>query len=174
MTTIIPGTGATIQTDKAEAYLVAAVRLLQSLEKNPVRNPSNLNYCTSTSSDDNSSFTASLNCNVDVTINSGINIIAIEYLAGIDSTIFTNGTDGTFTASGLVQSIFDAAVLLENLELQSIKNPTQANYVSWSISNQDIGGSGQARLSISLLNFPLEITLNEQGDQTTRGKEYLL
>lgn len=175
MTIITPGSGATIQATSAESYLVAAIRLLQSLEKQPTYNPSNLNYCTSGSSDDNSSFTATLNCNVGVTASNGaINLTAIDYLSNITSSIFTNGTDGTFTSESLIQSIFDAAVMIENLELQAPKNPTQANYLDWSVSNQDLGGAGQARLSISLLNFPLTISIASNGDQTTKGKEYLL
>ena len=74
----------------------------------------------------------------------------------------------------VAESTPTAPHLIENLELQPSKNTTQADYLNYSISNQDLGGIGQAKLSISLLNFPLEQVQLENGDQVTRGKEYLL
>ena len=176
MTAIISGTGATIQAESAEALLVAMIRKLQQLERSAAYNPSNLNYATSGSSDDTESFTASINCNGTVTIDTdgAIKIVAIDYLSGISPSIFSLGADGTFKSSSLIQAIFEVGIYLESLELQTAKNPTQADYINWSSSNQDIGGAGQTRLSLSLLNFPLEQAINDNGDQVTRGKEYLL
>lgn len=172
MASITPASGGTITASTLEAFFVASIRRLQAMEKSPVYNPNNANNCTSTSSDDSSSFTATIAFPVSITTDGdGSAVRAVDYLT--NSTGYNAGTGGTITSPTLVEAIFESALRICALQIQPIKNPANLNPVSWNMSNSENGATNQANISISVQNFPLEI-VNGGDSQTTKGKEYLL
>jgi len=173
MATITAGSGGSITATTLEAFFVAAIRRLQTLEKTPTYNPSALNYVTSTVSDDSSSFSATVTFPLTyVTDGDGTTNFTVEdYLTGASSQ-YNAGAGGTITASNLVKAIFESSLRIAALEIQPAKNPQNLSCVSWSISKNETGSAQQGTYSLTVINFPLEIT--DSGDsQTTKGKEYL-
>ena len=173
-----PGANGTNQATTLEAGLISDIRRAQILERNPQQNPSNLNYITSSSNDDLASFSAQINFPVTVTVGTDgkINIAAIDYFTPLSGNTlnYTVGTGGTIKSSTVQGAIIEQTILLKNLELDPAKNPTNANYIIWSLTNGTIGGVGNASFSASYNNMPLEISNLPDGNQSTIGKAYLL
>ena len=174
MATITAGSGGSITATTLESFFVAAIRRLQTLEKNPTYNPSALNYVTSTVSDDSSSFSATVNFPLSyVTDGDGISNFTVEDYLTNATPQYSAGSGGTITASNLVKAIFEAALRLAALEIQPAKNPQGLNCISWTINKNELGSTNQGNFSLTVSNFPLDIV--DGGDsQTTKGKEYLV
>lgn len=179
MATITPGSGATITADSAEKFLAAAIWLIQSLENNPVRNPSAINNVTGGMSDDSQSMTASCNFFAAVTDDSNGNAVftSLDYLTTPSggSAHWNPGTGGTIQSNTIQGAIFEIVRLIDNLENQPAKNPQNKKCVSYTINSASLGsGTANVNVSISINTFPLTTTQAPNGTQTVVGQNYLL
>lgn len=173
-----PGTGGTNQATTLEAGLISDIRRAQSLERDPLRNPSNVNRIQSTTDDDSASFDGRVNFPVTITTDASgnVSIVAIDYFtvpSGGDPH-YVAGTGGTVKSSTIQGAIIEQTILLKNLELDPTKNTTNANYITWSITNGTTSGVGNGTFNATYADMPLEITLTSNGGQTEIGKAYLL
>lgn len=179
MTTKTPGSGGTDQTASVEAGTVHLVRLLQSLEADTTRNPSGINNIISSTSDDDRTFTATINIPINVNMtndSTSYQLAAIDYLttpSGADPH-YVAGSGGTFKATTIQGALIQHIIYQKNLELDANKNPTGVSYVSYQISNVATLGNGNATFAAQLTNLPLLVTNNSDGTQITSGKTYLL
>lgn len=178
MATRTPGSNGTNQATTLEAGLIADIRRAQTLERDPLRNPSSVNRITSSSDDDSASFEARVSFPVSITsdVNGNTSIAAIDYFtvpAG-GQPHYVAGTGGTIKSSTVQGAIVEQTIALKNLELDPSKNPTNGNYISWSISNGTVSGVGNGTFTATYNKMPLEVTIASNGGQTTTGKAYLL
>lgn len=173
-----PGSGGTNQATTLEAGLVADIRRAQTLERDPLRNPSSTNRIQSSSDDDTATFEARVTFPVNISSDSSgnITISAIDYFtvpSGGDAH-YVAGTGGTIKASTIQGAIIEQTIMLKKLENDPEKNPTNGNYIVWSIANGTVGGVGNGTFNASYNKMPLDITLTSAGGQTEMGKAYLL
>ena len=179
MTAKTPGSGGTDQTNTVEAGTVHLIRLIQSLEADNARNPSGLNYVTSSVSEDSRSLSASISLPCNLTTNSdqtSYAIAAIDYFTvpSGGSTAYTAGSGGTFRGTNVQQALIQHLIAQKNLELDSVKNPAGASCITYSIDNATGINMGNAIFTATLSSLPLEVTNNSNGQQTTSGHAYLL
>lgn len=179
MASITPGSGATITATTAEKFLPAAIWLLQSLENDPIRNPSVINNVTSSMSDDNQSLTASISFFASVSDDSNGNAVftALDYLTNPSGqpAHWIAGTGGTIQSATIQGAILEIVRFIDNLENTSAKNPQAKKCVSYTITSASLGSATpSANVSINITNFPLETTRAADGTQTVKGKDYLL
>jgi hypothetical protein len=173
-----PGSNGTNQATTLEAGLIADIRRAQSFERDSLRNPSSVNRITSSADDDSASFEARVNFPVTITTdsNGNVSIVPIDYFSvpSGGQPHYVAGSGGTVKSSTIQGAILEQTILLKNLELNPATNPTNGNYITWSISNSTVGGVGNGTFNASYNNMPLEITIASNGGQTTTGKAYLL
>jgi hypothetical protein len=178
MATRTPGSGGTNQATTLEAGLIADIRRAQTLERDPLRNPSNVNRVTSSSDDDSASFEARVNFPITITTDASgnVSIVPIDYFTvpSGGQPHYVAGSGGTIKSSTIQGAILEQTMMLKNLELDPAKNPTNGNYITWSIANGTVGGVGNGTFTANYNNMPLEITLTQNGGQTEIGKAYLL
>lgn len=173
-----PGTGGTNQATSLEAGLIADIRRAQTLERDPLRNPSSTNKIQSSSDDDTATFEARVSFPVNISSDSSgnVTIVAIDYFSvpnGGDPH-YVAGTSGTIKSATIQGAIIEQTILLKKLENDPEKNPTNGNYIVWSIVNGTVGGVGNGTFNASYNKMPLDISLNSAGGQTEMGKAYLL
>lgn len=177
MSTITAGSGATISATTAESMLTGLVWLLQTLEASTSRNPTGINNVTSSNSDDNQAFNATINFKATVADDSSGNAVfsCIDYLTTPSGSNphWTPGSGGTITSTTIQGAIWEVARLIDLKENTNVSNPTGVKNISWNVTNADIGGSNQSTVNISVTNFPLTITVAANGTQSLAGKEYL-
>lgn len=180
MTTITPGTGATITSTTIESFFCGAIWLLQNLESDVARNPSGINNVTSTISDDSRSISGSANflTTVESDTNGKALFTTTDYLTtpANASAHWIPGTGGTIKSATIQGAIFEAVRFINNLESQVAKNPEGKKTVSWSLqsSNDSEVSTVNIALAITFTNFPLTYSFNAAGTQTLTGKAYLL
>lgn len=172
-----PGSNGTDQTTSIEAGTIHLIRLIQSLEADPTRNPSGINNITSSVSEDNRSLSASINLPCNLTISSDratYQIQSIDYFTQPQgqASAYTPGTDGTFRGATIQQALIQHIIAQRNLELDSTKNPTNANYIDYQITAGTTANN--SIFNATLTGLPLDTTNNSNGTQTTSGKSYLL
>jgi hypothetical protein len=114
---------------------------------------------------------------VPVTVNAGsggnLAIAAVTYLSGVT---WTAPTGGDAAPTNEVIAIIDAARRIKLLELDTTKNPTNANYITefgFSMGTTSVGGTTNATCTIRWSGFPLDLTVAANGDSTYSGRPYL-
>lgn len=177
MTTITPGSGATITANKLETFLPAVIWKLQELENSTARNPTGINNVTSSINDDNLTFSASITFQSGVTDGSdgGAYFVPNDYLTTPSggTAHWIAGTGGTITGSNIQAAIWETVRAIKILENDSTRNPQGLNTCSYSVVSNGAGTTSAATVSITITDFPLEMTLNANGQRTIQGKEYL-
>lgn len=177
MTTITPGSGATITASKLETFLPAVIWKLQELENTPARNPTGINNVTSNIDDDSMTFSANITFQSGVTDGSdgGAYFVPVDYLTTPSggTAHWVPGTGGTITGSNIQSAIWETVRAIKILENDSTRNPQGLSTVTYSVISNSAGSSTAATVNISISNFPLETTLNVNGQRTIAGKEYL-
>jgi hypothetical protein len=179
MTIITPGSSATITATTIEKFFTAVIWKLQALENDTTRNPSAINNVTSSMSDDSQSLVANLTFSATVATGTGgiATFSCIDYLTSPSGqpAHWAAGSGGTIASTTIQGAIFEAVRFIDNLELQSAKNPLGNKCVSYTISSNSSGGTNAiATVSISITGFPLTTTIAGDGTQSVIGKEYLL
>lgn len=171
MSSITPGTGATIQVGILEKMLVALLRFGQRQELEAARNPNTINNISSGSSDDTLIFTANVTfpCNVVIDSSGKADITATDYLTGVT---YSPGTDGTLKSINWVAAVIETTILAKNKEISTATNPTGQNNISWTV-NSGIPNSSNNAIFTASYNMPLIVTQNPNGSQVTEGAEYL-
>lgn len=166
--------GGTIAATTLEAAITGLLWLLEEWESDSTKNPSAANNVSTTASFDNTTLSSTINipCAVSIDSSGKTSVSAIEYLT-LANGDFSAGS-GTLKASSAAGQLIEAVILAKNKELGgSTTNPTNASYISWGVSSNAIGSSGQGTFSASLSNFPLVNTRDSTGKRTLSGKEYL-
>ncbi|PAX52011.1 hypothetical protein [Brunnivagina elsteri] len=165
MTTVTPGTGATILSDNAEQQLLDCIALIKNWEKIPAKNPNNGNTI-------NCSFSLSsgiANITFQIPALPSINDLGQQvqnpasYLINTD---FTPGTGGTFKSLTVEGYFLEVLSYLEIVEGNPNKNPNQNNYISSSFDSDARNANGNATI-------PIVFELGD-GFVKTMANEYLL
>jgi hypothetical protein len=165
MTAIIPGTGATIESDSAEQQLLDIITLIKGWEKVPSKNPSNASTINCSlaygSGLANISFQIPATPSIDGAGNQVMNVLS--YLI---NTGFTPGTGGLFKSTSPEAYFAEVLSYLEITEGISNKNPNQNNYVSSTFDSDN-------RFFTGTVTLPFTFELGE-GFVKIRASEYLL
>lgn len=167
------GTGGTITgVTTLEDWTFALINFLRIQQGNSAKNPNNLKNLTVTANTDGA---ISGSFNAPVTIGAGtagaIAISASSYLTGVT---YTAPSGGDSVATNEVQALIDAVRRQKALELSGAANPTNANYLSWSVSMGTTGTAGtNGTISIGFAGLPGDMTQAANGSITTEGRTYL-
>lgn len=166
MATVTAGTGGTIKSTTLEAQLQESCMLLQILEVTPANNPDQLDRISVAHDPDTNNFTATFNFPVEQTINDlgQINYSAPDYLTDTD---FLPGTGGTFKSTTLAGYLMEALIYAQNIERQSIRNPTNRNGATGNFNSDSTLFTGS-------LSLPVLITVEPDGSIKYVADEYLL
>lgn len=175
MTTFNNGTGGTLSgITLVEDWFVGCVNYLLSQQMNSAKNPTNLRSLDRTI---NSSGAMSGSLVVPVTVSAGsggnLAIAAATYLTGV---IWTAPTGGDAAPTNEVIAVIDAARRIKLLELDTTKNPTNANYITefgFAMGTTSVGGTTNGTCTIRWSGFPLDLTVAANGDSTYSGRPYL-
>ncbi|NJK27298.1 MAG: hypothetical protein HC925_00090 [Coleofasciculaceae cyanobacterium SM2_3_26] len=135
-------------------------------ERDLAKNPRNLNYITSSRSDDTGIFTCTVN--FPCSLQDSLCIAASDYLG----VTYSAGTGGTIAAANWVQAAIEASVRQSRLELIADRNPENRFQVSYNVSNATIAGENNSVFTGNY-TLPTTMTLNAQGDQTVVAVVYL-
>lgn len=169
------GTGGTLSgITSVEDWFCGCVNFLLAQQMNATRNPTNIRNLERTI---NSSGAMSGSLSVPVTIASGtggiISIAAATYLTGVT---WVAPSAGDAAPTNEVIALIDAARRIKLLELDTAKNPTNANYITelgFSMGSTSVGGTTSGSCTIRWSGFPLDMTVAANGDTTYSGKVYL-
>lgn len=172
MTAITWGTGGTLQgITSVEDYFAGSINYLYAQQNTSAKNPSNIQNLTRTI---NSTGTMSGSLTVPATFtgaaNGNITVTAASYLTGVT---WVAPTGGDTQPANEVIAVIDSARRLKVLELDTSKNPNNANYISVAFTMGASSGSNNGSITISFSGFPLDITVANNGDITYSGKTYL-
>jgi len=167
------GTGGTISgVTTLEDWTFALINFLRVQQGNGTKNPNSLKYLSVTTNTEGA-LSGSFSC--PVTIGSGTagaaTITATSYLTGVN---YVTPTGGDSTATNEVQALIDAVRRQKSLELDTTKNPNNANYLSWSVTMGATGsGSNNATINLGFSGLPADMTQAANGSLTTEGRTYL-
>lgn len=166
MSSITPGTGATLKSATAEGQLLEIFDFVQLQQLDAAKNPDGRRFLTSTYAINTGICSGSFNCPYTRSLNTeGQAIINIaNYLTGVT---FTPGTSGTFKSANPIAYAFEVLMYLQILEGDINKNPTNENRVSCTIDDNTL-------LVNSSFSMPFTHTLNSDGSTKLAGKAYLL
>lgn len=172
MASITFGTGGTLQSiSSVEDYFAGAINYLYAQQNTGAKNPTNLQNLTRTI---NSTGTMTGSLTVPATISGEADgdliVTAASYLTSVS---WTPPSGGDAQPANEVIAVIDAARRLKILELDSSKNPNNANYISLSFTMGASTGSNNGSITISFSGFPLDISVAGNGDITYSGKVYL-
>lgn len=165
MTAITTATGETLKSPTAEARLLEIFTYLQKAEADTVKNPNLRDYVQGNFNANTLTFTGNFNLPITqiIDINGNITISATNYL---NDTTFKPGNGGTFKAANPSQYLIEVVTYLQNLELNTVKNPQGKNLVTGSLSTDENIYSG----SVSL---PLSMNFGSDGSISFSAQEYL-
>ncbi|MCC3473303.1 MAG: hypothetical protein JGK38_23900 [Microcoleus sp. PH2017_15_JOR_U_A] len=169
------GTGGTLAgITSVEDWFTGCVNFLLSQQINSARNPTNIKNLDRTI---NSSGAMSGSLVVPVTMSAGsggnLAIAAATYLTGV---VWTAPSGGDAAPSNEVIALIDAARRIRLIELDTTKNPTNANYItdlSFAMGSTSVGGTTNGTCTIRWSGFPLDLTVAANGDSTYSGRPYL-
>lgn len=167
------GTGGTITgVTNLEDWTFSLINFLRIQQGTAAKNPNNLRYLTVTQNTDGA-VSGSFSC--PVTVSGGATgvstITATSYLTGVTYTAPTGGDSG---AVNEVQALIDAVRRQKALELDPTKNPTNANYLSWSVAMGATGaGTNNATINIGFSGLPGDMTQAANGSINIEGRTYL-
>ena len=85
-------------------------------------------------------------------------------------------TGGDAAPTNEVIALIDAARRIKLLELDTVKNPTNGNYITeigFSMGSTSVGGTTNGNCTIRWSGFPLDMTVAANGDTTYSGRVYL-
>lgn len=172
MAVILKGVGASIDTDVLEEALVALIRYGQVQERNATTNPQNINNITSSENEDTATLiaTVTFSCTASLTPEGYLLVVAPDYLSGVT---FSPGVGGDIKNPTWVGALIEATILQKNLELNSLKNPSLANNISYTITNGTTGATTNATFSANY-SLPVNYELQSNGAKTSNGAAYLL
>jgi len=169
------GTGGTIVgVTTLEDWTFALINFLRIQQANSAKNPNGLKYLSVTTNTDGA-MSGSFTCPCTITGGTagGAVITATSYLTGVTYTAASTGGDST--ATNEVQALIDAVRRQKSLELDTTKNTTNANYLTWSVTMGSTGvGSNNATINISFSGLPGDMSQAANGSLTVEGRTYLL
>lgn len=167
------GTGGTISgVTTLEDWTFALINFLRIQQGAPAKNPNNLRYLTITENTEGA-ISGSFTCPVNVAGGTAgaVTVTASSYLTGVT---YTPPTGGESTATNEVQALIDAVRRQKALELDSSKNPTNANYLNWGLTMGTTGvANTNATISLSFSGLPADMTQATNGSVTSEGRTYL-
>lgn len=173
MAAFVNGTGGTIAgVTNLEDWTVSLINFLRVQQGTPAKNPNNLRYLAVNQNTDGA-ISGSFNCPVTVAGGAaGIaTITAASYLTGVT---YVAPTGGDSSAPNEVQALIDAVRRQKSLELDTTKNTTNANYLSWSVAMAATGaGTNNATISIGFAGLPVDMTQAANGSINVEGRTYL-
>jgi hypothetical protein len=169
------GTGGTLSgITSVEDWFAGCVNFLLSQQMNSAKNPTNLRNLDRTI---NSSGAMSGSLVVPVTLGSSaggtLSVTAATYLSGV---VWTAPTGGDAAPTNEVIAVIDAARRIKLLELDTSKNPKNANYITEfaiAMGTTSVGGSTNGTCTVRWSGFPLDLTVSSNGDSTYSGQPYL-
>jgi hypothetical protein len=169
------GTGGSLSgITSVEDWFAGSVNFLLSQQMNSARNPTNVRNLDRTI---NASGAMSGSLVVPITISAGtggaISVAAATYLTGVT---WTAPSGGDAAPTNEVIAVIDAARRIKLLELDTSKNPTNANYISEfaiAMGTTSAGGTTNGTCTIRWSGFPLDLTVAANGDSTYSGRPYL-
>jgi hypothetical protein len=175
MTAFANGTGGTLSgITSVEDWFAGCVNFLLSQQMNSARNPTNIRNLDRTI---NSSGAMSGSLVVPVTTSAGsggnLAVTAASYLTGVT---WTAPSGGDAAPTNEVIAVIDAARRIKLLELDTSKNPTNANYITEfaiAMGTTSVGGTTNGTCTIRWSGFPLDLTVAANGDSTYSGRPYL-
>ena len=156
-----------------EDWTFAHINFLRVQQGNAAKNPSNLRYLNVTQNTDGA-ISGNFSCPVTVAGGAGgaALITATSYLVGVT---YTAASGGDSSAANEVQGLIDAVRRQKALELDTAKNTSNANYLSWSVAMAATGvGANNAMINISFSGLPGDMTQSVTGALTIEGRTYLL
>lgn len=174
MATFTNGTGGTISgVATREDFTRALIEFLRINQGNSAKNPNNLRYLSVTVNTDGAlSGTFSCPCTVAGGTAGAATITAASYLLGVT---YTAPSGGDSTATNEVQALIDSVRAQKALELDTTKNPNNANYLSWSVTMGATGsGTNNATINLGFSGLPADLTQAANGSLTSEGRTYLL
>ena len=169
------GTGGTLSgITSVEDWFAGCVNYLLSQQMNSAKNPTNLRSLDRTINS-SGAMSGSLVVPISISAGSGGNlaIAAATYLTGVT---WTAPTDGDAAPTNEVIAVIDAARRIKLLELDTTKNPTNANYITelgFVMGTTPVGGTTNGICTIRWSGFPLDLTVAANGDSTYSGRPYL-
>jgi hypothetical protein len=169
------GTGGTLSgITSVEDWFAGCINYLLSQQMNSARNPTNIRNLDRTING-SGAMSGSLVVPVTVSAGSGGNlaIAAATYLTGVT---WTAPAAGDAAPTNEVIAVIDAARRIRLLELDSSKNPTNANYLTEftiAMGTTSAGGITNGTCTIRWSGFPLDLTVAANGDSTYSGRPYL-
>ncbi|MEZ2250220.1 hypothetical protein [Microcoleus sp.] len=169
------GSGGTLSgITSVEDWFCGCVNYLLAQQLNSTRNPSNIRNLERTI---NSSGAMSGSFTTPITFSAGagglVTVNAASYLSGVT---WVAPTGGDAAPSNEVIALIDAARRIRILELDTAKNPTNANYLTeltFSVGSTSVGGTTNGNCTVRWSGFPLDMTVATNGDTTYSGKVYL-
>lgn len=168
------GSGGTITgVTTLEDWTFALINFLRIQQGNSAKNPNNLKNLTVTVNTDGA-ISGSFNCPVMIGAGTAgaVTVTGSSYLTGVT---YTAPSGGDSTATNEVQALIDAVRRQKALELAgTATNPTNANYLSWSVAMGTTGTIGtNGTISIGFAGLPGDMTQATNGAITTEGRTYL-
>lgn len=165
MTQITMASGETFKTATVEGRLIEIFTYLQIGESDLSKNPNLKDYVQASFNANTLVFTANFSIPTAQSIDASGNILisAVNYLT---NTTFNPGSGGTFKAASPAQYLIEVVTFLQNLELDTAKNPQDKNFVNSTYSADDGTYSGSVTL-------PLSMSFDDSGRVTFTAQEYL-
>lgn len=173
MASFTNGTGGTISgVTTLEDWTCALINFVRLQQGNSAKNPNNLRYLSITTNTDGAmSGTFSCPCTVSGGAAGAATVTATSYLTAVT---YTAPTGGDSAATNETQALIDAVRRQKALELDSTKNTTNANYLSWSLTMNSTGvGTNNATINLGFSGLPVDMTIAANGSLTTEGRTYL-
>jgi hypothetical protein len=175
MVAFAPGSGGPFPgINNLEDWTVAHINFLRIQQANADRNPNGIRNLVVTANSEGA-LSGSFTCPVTVAGGAAgaVTITATSYLTGVS---YTAPTGGEATATNEVQALIDAVRRQKTRELAgSTANPTNANYLSFSLSMGVTGvGTTNATVNIGFSGLPVDMVQNPNGTLTVEGRTYLL
>lgn len=166
MAAITPGTGGTIKSVTVEGQLQELCLYLQIAENSAISNPNQINNFSITHSPDTGSFTAAYTLPVQQSISASGQVIysASDYLERL---AFIAGNNGTFKSASAAGYFMEVVIHAQNLERQSVKNPTNRNGITGTFNSDSTVFSGS-------IDLPISISIESDGSIKYTASEYLL
>lgn len=166
MASITPGTGATFTVATAEGQAIAALNFLNKRENTAEANPNGEDRIDGSFDTDLMTFAGNFRLPATQSLNS-LGQLVISATPYVSSGAFVPGTGGTFKSETIEGYVLEVLMYLQNLELQSAKNPNNRNYITGSYNSD-------SRLYSGTFSLPITQEIGADGTVSFAAVEYLL